>query len=65
MRVKSKDQSEVKSTVIRHRVTLAEAELFKTHEKGAGCKTVSEYIRKRCIDGIGIVEEKKRIRNKI
>ena len=36
MRVKSKDQSEVKSTVIRLRVTQAEAELFKTKAKEAG-----------------------------
>ncbi len=53
MRVKSKDQSEVKSTVIRLRVTQAEAELFKMKTKDAGCKSISEYIRVRCIDGIG------------
>lgn len=50
MRVKSKDQSEVKSTVIRLRVTEAEAELFKTKAKKAGCKTLSEYIRVRCLN---------------
>lgn len=49
MRVKSKDQSEVKSTVIRLRVTQAEAELFKMKAKDAGCKSISEYIRVRCI----------------
>lgn len=50
MRVKSKDQSEVKSTVIRLRVTQAEAELFKAKE--AGCKSLSEYIRVRCIESV-------------
>lgn len=52
MRVKSKDRSEVKSTVTRLRVTQAEAELFKTKAKEAGCKTVSEYIRVRCIESV-------------
>lgn len=50
MRVKSKDQSEVKSSVIRLRLTQAEAEMFKTKAKEAGCKSISEYIRVRCID---------------
>lgn len=58
MRVKSKDQSEVKSSVIRLRVTEAEAELFKTKAKEAGCKSLSEYIRVRCIDDIGTVDVK-------
>ena len=52
MRVKSKDQSEVKSTVIRLRVTQTEAELFKTKAKEAGCKSLSEYIRVRCIESM-------------
>ena len=50
MRTKSQDPSKIKSTVIRLRVTQAEAELFKTKAKEAGCKTISEYIRVRCID---------------
>ena len=50
MRTKSQDPSTLKSTVIRLRVTQAEAEMFKVKAKEAGCKTVSEYIRKRCID---------------
>ena len=50
MRPKSHDPSTVKSTVIRLRVTQAEAELFKTKAREAGCKTVSEYIRVRCIN---------------
>ena len=49
MRTKSHDPSAIKSTVIRLRVTQAEAELFKTKAKEAGCKSISEYIRVRCI----------------
>ena len=51
MRTKSHDPSTVKSTVIRLRVTPAEAELFKAKAKEAGCKSISEYIRVRCLDG--------------
>lgn len=50
MRTKSHDPSTVKSTVIRLRVTQAEAELFKTKAKEAGCKSISEYIRVRCLN---------------
>ena len=50
MRTKSKDQSEIKSTVNRLRVTPAEEKLFKSKAKEAGCKSISEYIRVRCID---------------
>ncbi|WP_303790853.1 hypothetical protein [Ruminococcus flavefaciens] len=50
MRTKSSDPSAIKSTVIRLRVTEAESDLFKTKAKEAGCKTVSEYIRIRCIE---------------
>ena len=57
MRTKSMDPGMIKSTVIRIRVTQAEAELFKVKAKEAGCKTVSEYIRERCI-GV-IVEDNK------
>lgn len=45
--------STVKNHVIRLRVTEAEVELFKRKAREAGCKSVSEYIRVRCIDGIG------------
>lgn len=45
-----KDPNEVKSRVIRLRVTEAEAQLFKVHAAVAGCKTISEYIRLRCIE---------------
>ena len=53
MRTKAPDPSTVRSTVIRLRVTEAEVELFKRKAREAGCKSVSEYIRLRCIDGIG------------
>ncbi len=53
MRTKAPDPSTVRSTVIRLRVTEVEAELFKRKAREAGCKSVSEYIRLRCIDGIG------------
>lgn len=44
MRTKSHDPSTVKSTVIRLRVTEAEAELFKRKAREAGCKSVSVNI---------------------
>lgn len=50
MRTKAPDPSTVRSTVIRLRVTQAEAELFKTKAKEAGCKSISEYIRGRCLN---------------
>ena len=50
MRTKSSDPSAIKSTVIRLRVTEAESALFKAKAKEAECKTVSEYIRIRCIE---------------
>ena len=49
-KLNSKDPNEVKSRVIRLRVTEAEAQLFKAHAVAAGCKTISEYIRSRCIE---------------
>ena len=42
-------QSTIKSSVIRLRVTEAEAERFKVNAAEAGCKSISEYIRSRCI----------------
>ncbi len=59
MRTKKTNPSTIRSTVIRLRVTEAEADLFKSKAKEAGCKTVSEYIRVRCIEGIGTVDDKK------
>ena len=48
-RHKQSDQSTIKSQVIRLRVTEAEAERFKGNAINAGCKSISEYIRMRCI----------------
>lgn len=48
-RQKQSDQSTIKNHVIRLRVTEAEADLFKTKAAEAGCKSISEYIRSRCI----------------
>ena len=49
-RLKSKDSSEVKNQVIRLRVTETEAEQFKANAEAAGCKSISDYIRSRCIE---------------
>lgn len=48
-RHKQSDPASIKSQVIRLRVTEAEAQLFKTNATAAGCKSISEYIRSRCI----------------
>ena len=48
-RHKQNDQSNIKNQVIRLRVTEAEAERFKANAAAAGCKSISEYIRSRCI----------------
>ena len=44
------DPDLAKRQVIRLRVSDAEAELFRTKAKEAGCKSVSEFIRTRCIE---------------
>lgn len=46
---KKKDDAVVKNTVVRLRVTKPEAKEFRERAIKAGCKTVSEYIRLRCI----------------
>ena len=48
-RHKQSDPSSIKNQVIRLRVTEAEAELFKVYAAEAGCKSISEYIRSKCI----------------
>ena len=48
-RQKQSDPSTIKSSVIRLRVTEAEADLFRTKAAEAGCESISEYIRSRCI----------------
>ena len=49
-RHKKSDPSTVKNHVIRLRVTEAEVEMFKTKAREAGYRSISEYIRSRCID---------------
>ena len=46
---KQSDRSAVKNQVIRLRVTETEAQLFKANAAAAGCKSISEYIRSKCI----------------
>ena len=48
-RHKQSDPSTIKNQVIRLRVTETEAQLFKAYAAAAGCKSISEYIRSRCI----------------
>ena len=60
-RTKSSDPNTVKNQVIRLRVNGAEAEIFKQKAVEAGCRTISEYIRKMCIP---INEETKKDSNK-
>ncbi len=48
-RTKSSDPTKVKNQVICLRVNDAEAEIFKKKVAEAGCRTISEYIRKMCI----------------
>ena len=49
-KLKRQDPDLVKRQVIRLRVTDAEAELFRSKAKEAGCKSLSEFIRTRCIE---------------
>lgn len=48
-RHKQSDTSTIKNQVIRLRVTEAEAQLFRIKTTEAGYKSISEYIRSRCI----------------
>lgn len=48
-RHKQSDPTSIKTQVIRLRVTEAEAQLFKTNAVEIGYKSISEYIRSRCI----------------
>ena len=48
-RTKSSDPNTVKNQVIRLRVNKAEVEIFKQKAVEAGCRTISEYIRKMCL----------------
>lgn len=49
-RHKSQDTSALKNTVIRLRVTEAEAEKFREKAKEGGFKSVSEFVRSRCLN---------------
>lgn len=49
MNVKRADRSKVKDTIIRLRVTKAEAEKFHKKAKQYNCDTLSEYIRIKCL----------------
>lgn len=49
-RHKQSDPTSIMSQVIRLRVTEAEAEKFKKKAAEAGCRSISEYIRMKCID---------------
>ena len=55
-RHKQSDPTSIKTQVIRLRVTEAEAEQFKMKAKESGCKSISEYIRSRCIPDDGSVD---------
>ena len=55
-RHKQSDPNTIKSSVIRLRVTEAEAEKFRSKAAESGCKTVSEYIRSRCIPDDSILD---------
>ena len=48
-RTKSPDPNTVKNQVIRLQVNKAEVEIFKQKAVEAGCRTISEYIRKMCL----------------
>ena len=49
-RHKQSDPTSIKSQVIRLRVTEAEVEKFKKKAAEAGCRSISEYIRMKCIE---------------
>lgn len=54
-RHKQSDPTSIKAQVIRLRVTEAEAEQFKIKAKESGCKSISEYIRMKCIEDDGSI----------
>lgn len=47
----------IKSSVIRLRMTEAEAQLFRIKAAESGCKTASEYIRMKCVGEDGEISE--------
>jgi hypothetical protein len=48
-RTKKENPSEVRTSVIRLRVTEDEVKKFKEKAAEAGCRTISQYIRLRCL----------------
>lgn len=60
-RTKKENPSEVRTSVIRLRVTEDEVKKFKEKAAEAGCRTISQYIRLRCLDDetVNNAEEKK------
>ena len=49
-RTKKENPNEVRTSVIRLRVTKDEVKRFKEKAAEAGCRTISQYIRLRCLD---------------
>lgn len=49
-RTKKENPSEVRTSVIRLRVTEDEVKKFKEKAAEAGCRTISQYIRLRCLE---------------
>ena len=60
-RTKKENPSEVRTSVIRLRVTEDEVKRFKEKAAEAGCRTISQFIRLRCLDddSLNNTEEKR------
>lgn len=56
-RTKKENQSEVRRSVIRLRVTEDEVKKFKEKAAEAGCRTISQYIRMKCLSEDKAVNE--------
>ena len=50
MNVKRADRSKVKTSVVRVRVTEAEAKMFRDKAKQYNCDTISQFIRMKCLN---------------
>ena len=59
-RTKKENPSEVRTSVIRLRVTKDEVKKFKEKAAEAGCRTISQYIRHRCLDDNSFDNEQKK-----
>ena len=49
-RIKKENPNEVRTSVIRLRVNEEEEKKFKEKAAKAGCRTISQYIRLKCLD---------------